>query len=181
MVAGPSSFLSFVLWKTLNRTFDLTERGLIMGVLNVTPDSFSEYGRNFDPEAAVAHALQMAEEGAEIIDIGGESTRPGAAPVEEREELRRVLPVIERLAGDARFAISIDTMKPAVAAAAVERGAAIINDVTGLRAVEMGRSRCTCKEGRRRCRSRLNTAMWSQKSGIFFDKLMRGAYGPASI
>jgi dihydropteroate synthase len=79
----------------------------------------------------------MAEEGAEIIDIGGESTRPGATPVDEQEELRRVLPVIERLAGDDRFVLSIDTMKPSVAAAAVERGAGIVNDITGLRAPEM--------------------------------------------
>jgi dihydropteroate synthase len=122
-----------MLWKTPLRTFDLSRRGVIMGVVNVTADSFSDGGRFIDVDAAVAQALRLVREGAEIIDIGGESTRPGAEPMDEAEELRRVLPVIERLAGDTRFVISIDTMKPAVACAAVERGAAIINDVTGLR------------------------------------------------
>ena len=105
-----------------------------MGILNVTPDSFSDGGRWSDVDAAVAQAERMIAEGAEIIDIGGESTRPGAAPVSESEEMRRVLPVIERLAalaGD--FAISVDTMKPAVARAACLSGASIINDVGGLR------------------------------------------------
>jgi dihydropteroate synthase len=104
-----------------------------MGVVNVTGDSFSDGGQYGEVESAVAHARRLAADGAEIIDVGGESTRPGAQPVEEAEEMRRVLPVIERLAGDARFVLSIDTRKPAVARAAVERGAAIINDVTGLR------------------------------------------------
>ncbi|MGB8166459.1 MAG: dihydropteroate synthase [Chthoniobacteraceae bacterium] len=122
-----------MLWRTLHRTFDLATHGLIMGVVNVTTDSFSDGGRFADAETAVAHARHLAAEGAEIIDIGGESTRPGSAPVNEAEELRRVRPVIERLAGDARFVISIDTRKPAVARAAMECGAAIINDVTGLR------------------------------------------------
>ena len=122
-----------MLWKTRTRTFDLAQRALIMGVVNVTADSFSDGGQFADTETAVAHARRLAEEGAEIIDIGGESTRPGAEPVGEAEEMRRVLPVIARLAGDARFAISIDTMKPAVARAAVDAGAEIINDVTGLR------------------------------------------------
>ncbi len=121
-----------MLWKTRTRTFDLTSRGLVMGVLNVTTDSFSDGGCFFDPARAVDHAHQMADDGAEIIDIGGESTRPGAEPVPEEEELRRVLPVIDRLAGDSRFVISIDTMKPGVARAAIEHGAAIVNDVSGL-------------------------------------------------
>lgn len=109
-----------------------------MGVLNVTADSFSDGGTFNDAGRAVAHALEMAREGADIIDVGGESTRPGAAPVAEQEELRRVLPVIEELArtrdsrGGAEFAISIDTMKPAVARAAIGAGAEIVNDVTGL-------------------------------------------------
>ncbi len=122
-----------MIWQTKTRTFDLTHRALIMGVVNVTADSFSDGGHFADTESAVAHALRLAAEGAEIIDLGGESTRPGAEPVDEAEEMRRVLPVIARLAGDARFAISIDTMKPAVAQAAVAAGAEIINDVTGLR------------------------------------------------
>lgn len=123
-----------MIWKIKNGQFDLAQRGLIMGVLNVTPDSFSD-GRQFlSVRDAVAHGLQMAEEGAQIIDVGGESTRPGAEPVETGEELRRVLPVIRELAGSLRSGcvISIDTMKAEVAHAAMEAGAAIINDVTGL-------------------------------------------------
>ena len=106
-----------------------------MGVLNLTPDSFSDGGRFFDRDAAVDHALRMEAEGAEIIDIGGESTRPGAAPVPEEEELARVVPVIERLARELKpeTVISVDTSKAAVARAAVEAGAGIINDVTALR------------------------------------------------
>lgn len=122
-----------MLWQTRTHTFDLTHRGLIMGVLNVTHDSFSDGGQFFDAAEAEVHAKHLVEEGAEIIDVGGESTRPGAEPVPEEEELRRVLPVIERLAGAGDFVLSIDTMKPAVARAAIEAGAEIINDVTGLR------------------------------------------------
>ena len=122
-----------MLWQTRTRTFDLSRRALVMGILNVTADSFSDGGEFFEVEAAVQHAGEMAAAGAEIIDIGGESTRPGAEPVPEEEELRRVLPVIERLAGDPRFILSIDTMKPAVAQAALAAGASIVNDVTGLR------------------------------------------------
>jgi dihydropteroate synthase len=122
-----------MLWQTRTHTFDLAHRALVMGVLNVTSDSFSDGGQFVGVEDAVAHAHRMASEGAAIIDIGGESTRPGAEPVSEAEELRRVLPVVERLAGDARFVLSIDTMKPGVAQAALEAGAGIVNDVTGLR------------------------------------------------
>ena len=105
---------------------------LLMGVVNVTPDSFSDGGLFFDVEAAVAHALQMVEEGADIVDVGGESTRPGAAPVSADEELRRVLPVVRALRS-AGIAISIDTRHAAVADAAVAAGACVINDVSGLR------------------------------------------------
>jgi dihydropteroate synthase len=98
-----------------------------MGVVNVTPDSFYDGGRYLDADAAVAHGRQLIAHGADIIDVGGESSRPGAAPVEEREELRRVLPVIDALAGECR--ISVDTMKPEVARAAVACGATLINDV----------------------------------------------------
>ena len=122
-----------MLWQTRTRTLDLTHRALIMGVVNVTADSFSDGGEFAEVSQAVAHARQLAAEGAAIIDIGGESTRPGAEPVPEAEELRRVLPVIERLAQDPRLLLSIDTMKPGVARAAIEAGAEIVNDVTGLR------------------------------------------------
>jgi dihydropteroate synthase len=99
-----------------------------MGVLNVTPDSFSDGGRWLEPTAAIAHGRQMLCEGADLIDVGGESTRPGAVPVDTEEELRRVLPVIEALAGDVR--VSVDTRKEAVARAAVAAGATMINDVS---------------------------------------------------
>ncbi|TQK76363.1 dihydropteroate synthase [Rarobacter incanus] len=102
----------------------------IMGILNVTPDSFSDGGRWIDAQAAVAHATEMIEDGADIIDVGGESTRPGAQRVPVDEELRRVIPVVRRLAENG-VPVSIDTMRSAVAAAAVEAGAAIINDVSG--------------------------------------------------
>jgi dihydropteroate synthase len=100
-----------------------------MGIVNVTPDSFSDGGRFLDPKAAVEHALRLVQEGAEIIDIGGESTRPRATPVDEAEELRRVLPVIQELAGRINVPISIDTMKPGGARAALAAGASMVNDV----------------------------------------------------
>jgi dihydropteroate synthase len=111
----------------------LGERTLIMGVVNVTPDSFSDGGRLFDAAAAIDAAVRMAEEGADLLDIGGESTRPGADPLDEAEERRRVLPVIEGLAARVRVPISIDTYKAATAAAALGGGASIVNDVSGLR------------------------------------------------
>lgn len=121
-----------MIWRTRRRDFDLAQRGLIMGVINVTPDSFSDGGAFSSVASAVDHGLRLADEGAGILDIGGESTRPGAAPVPADEELRRVIPVIERLAGRTSAALSIDTSKAAVARAAVEAGAEIINDVTAL-------------------------------------------------
>ncbi|MBF0426373.1 MAG: dihydropteroate synthase [Magnetococcales bacterium] len=108
-------------------------RPLIMGVLNVTPDSFSDGGRHTDVEAAVAHGLAMAHAGAHILDVGGESTRPGAEPVSEREELRRVIPVIQALVRAVSVPVSVDTTKAAVMAAAIEAGAAMINDITALK------------------------------------------------
>ncbi len=121
-------------WRLADNTIDLGARALLMGVLNVTPDSFSDGGRFLDPGAAVSHGLAMLEAGADILDLGGESTRPGANEVSEKEELRRVLPVISLLRREAsRALLSIDTSKSAVAEAALEAGAAIVNDVTGLR------------------------------------------------
>ena len=111
----------------------LGERTLVMGIVNVTPDSFSDGGRMFDPKAAVAAALRMVDDGADLLDIGGESTRPGAQPVEGSEELRRVVPVIEALAGRVKVPISIDTYKASVADAALAAGASIVNDISGLR------------------------------------------------
>lgn len=104
-----------------------------MGVVNVTPDSFSDGGQFLDVDAAVEQALRLESEGAEILDIGGESTRPNAEPVAEAEEIRRVKPVIECLASRARASISIDTQKPAVAEAALEAGASIVNDIAANR------------------------------------------------
>lgn len=122
-----------MIWNTGRRTFDLAHRGIIMGVINVTPDSFSDGGNFNSIGAAVEHGLRLAEEGAEILDIGGESTRPGAAPVSAAEELRRVIPVVEALAGKTSAALSIDTSKASVARDAAAAGAEIINDVTALR------------------------------------------------
>ena len=108
-------------------------RPLLMGILNVTPDSFSDGGLYIDPDRAVEHGLRMVDEGADIIDVGGESTRPQSREVDEDEEKRRVLPVIKRLAARTRTKISIDTVKPQVAKEAVACGAGIINDVSMLR------------------------------------------------
>jgi len=115
------------------RVLELGTRTWIMGILNVTPDSFSDGGEFFSVERAVARALEIEVEGADILDIGGESTRPGATPVPLEEEKRRVLPVIERLQGRLRIPISIDTTKYEVARAALQAGASMINDVSGLR------------------------------------------------
>ncbi len=114
-------------------TLDLSQPQ-VMGILNVTPDSFSDGGKFFDGGRALAHALQMVDDGAAIIDIGGESTRPGASVVDEAEERRRVLPVIEQLAARSPVLISVDTSRPALMRAAVAAGAGLINDVRGLRA-----------------------------------------------
>ncbi len=122
-----------MIWRTSRRAFDLGSNGVIMGILNVTPDSFSDGGAHASSGTAVEHGLRMAGEGAGIIDVGGESTRPGSAPVTVEEELRRVVPVIEQLAARVPAAISIDTSKAAVARAAVAAGAEIINDITALR------------------------------------------------
>ena len=105
-------------------------RAAVMGVLNVTPDSFSDGGCFLDPDAAVVHGVELADAGADLIDVGGESTRPGAAPVPADEELRRVVPVIERLAAATNVPISIDTTKATIAGAAIAAGASIVNDVS---------------------------------------------------
>jgi dihydropteroate synthase len=115
------------------KTLTLGERTLVMGVINVTPDSFSDGGILFDPIKAVDAGVRMAEEGADILDIGGESTRPGAQPLSVPEERARVLPVVEALAMRVKVPISVDTYKPAVADVVLDAGAAIINDVSGLR------------------------------------------------
>jgi dihydropteroate synthase len=120
-------------WKLARRSLPYGERTLVMGVLNVTPDSFSDGGEFFSLDRAVAHAVQMIAEGADIIDIGGESTRPGSASVPEAEELQRVIPVIERLAAKSSVPISIDTTKSSVARAAIAAGAEIVNDISALR------------------------------------------------
>lgn len=119
-------------WSTGRRTLDLSGRPCIMGILNVTPDSFSDGNQYFRHEAAVARALEMEAQGADIIDIGGESTRPDAPPVDDHDELRRVIPVIELLATRLKIPISIDTYKASVAKAALAAGAEIVNDISGL-------------------------------------------------
>jgi dihydropteroate synthase len=105
-------------------------RAAVMGIVNVTPDSFSDGGRFLDPDAAVAQGIALAGQGADVLDVGGESTRPGAAPVPADEELRRVIPVVERLAATTSVPISVDTTKAAVARAAIDAGASVVNDVS---------------------------------------------------
>jgi len=125
-------------WRAGSFTIDCSERTLVMGILNVTPDSFSDGGRFLDPELAVAEGIRMAEEGADILDVGGESTRPGAAIVPPDEELERVVPVIKRLSAEVPDTpISIDSRKALVAHAALDAGASILNDVTAGRDPEM--------------------------------------------
>lgn len=115
------------------RTLALGERTVIMGVINVTPDSFSDGGQLLDTQRAIDAGVQMVADGADLLDVGGESTRPGAEPLGEDEERRRVLPVIEGLSARVTIPISIDTYKPAVADAALRAGASIVNDISGLR------------------------------------------------
>jgi len=122
-----------MLLKARDHEFRFPRPALLMGVVNVTPDSFFDGGRHASTEAAVEHSLRLVEQGADILDVGGESTRPGAAPVPEAEELRRVIPVIRSLAGRVRVPISVDTMKPGVAEAALEAGASLVNDVAAHR------------------------------------------------
>ena len=119
-------------WKLAGRELLLGERTLMMGVLNVTPDSFSDGGKYLDPDRAFARAVEMEEQGADIIDIGAESTQPGSARISEAEELRRLVPVLKRLHGKLTVPISVDTYKSAVAEKALEHGAEIINDPSGL-------------------------------------------------
>jgi dihydropteroate synthase len=120
------------LWRVGERAFDCSERTLVMGILNVTPDSFSDGGTFLDRATAIAHATRMIDDGADILDVGGESTRPGSTPVSADEELERVHPVIQRLAElHPAVPISIDTRKADVAAEALDAGATIVNDVSG--------------------------------------------------
>ncbi len=120
-------------WKLARRALPVGEYTLVMGILNITPDSFSDGGQFFDMQTAVARAEEMIAEGADILDIGGESTRPGAAPVSVAEEIRRVVSVIEAVARKIAIPISVDTTKAEVAHAALQSGAEIINDISGLR------------------------------------------------
>ncbi|MGI6087200.1 MAG: dihydropteroate synthase [Kiritimatiellia bacterium] len=123
-----------LVWRCRGRILRLDGRPLIMGVLNATPDSFSDGGRFADPETAIAHGLQMVRDGADIIDVGGESTRPGAAPVPAEIESARILPVLRGLARQTACLLSVDTTKAAVAAPALDAGAHIINDISALTA-----------------------------------------------
>jgi dihydropteroate synthase len=137
-----------MLWHCGKYKLDVSSRPLIMGILNITPDSFSDGGRYLDTEAAVVQGLQLAEEGADIIDIGGESTRPGAQKVSLDQELQRVMPVLEKLSARLKIPLSIDTYKSEVAKRAVEAGASIINDISGLHSdPDMPRAASESKSG----------------------------------
>ncbi len=124
-------------WRVGDLSIDCAERTLVMGILNVTPDSFSDGGRFLDHHAAIEHGIRMADEGADIVDVGGESTRPRSEPVSAGEERDRVVFVIETLASKVPVPISVDTRKPEVARAALEAGAVIVNDISGGRNPEM--------------------------------------------
>ena len=138
MILGMDGFPFPTNWQLRTRRLEVLHPGgslrrpLVMGIVNVTPDSFSDGGRHADVEAAVAHGLALTDAGADLLDVGGESTRPFSDPVSAAEELRRVAEVVRRLAGESGLPVSIDTSKAVVAARAVELGAEIINDVTGL-------------------------------------------------
>jgi dihydropteroate synthase len=119
-------------WKLKNREIKFGERTLLMGVLNVTPDSFSDGDKYMDPDRAFARAVELEEQGAEIIDVGAESTKPGSARISAAEEIRRLIPVLKRLRGRLTVPLSVDTYKAEVAELAIEHGAEIINDPTGL-------------------------------------------------
>jgi dihydropteroate synthase len=119
-------------WKVRDHVLTIGERTLIMGVLNITPDSFSDGGKYLDPEAAVERAIELESQGADIIDIGAESTRPGSERINAGEELRRLVPVLKRLKGRLGVPISVDTYKVEVAEKALEHGASIINDISAL-------------------------------------------------
>lgn len=135
MVRGPRPlfYMRIRILRFHQREYDLFDRTLIMGVLNITPDSFSDGGRFFEWTRAVEQGRRLAEEGADILDVGGESTRPGSRPVPEEEELRRVIPVIEALRPKISIPISIDTRKAAVAERALQSGAEMVNDISALR------------------------------------------------
>ncbi|MEC4889970.1 MAG: dihydropteroate synthase [Nitrospira sp.] len=120
-------------WLARGRHMHIGARPLIMGIVNVTPDSFSDGGQFLDPEKALAHAMDLAEQGADIVDLGAESTRPGASPVDVEVELKRIVPLVASLAKRVAIPISVDTMKARVAQAAIDAGASIVNDVSGLR------------------------------------------------
>ncbi len=124
-------------WRCRNRVLEIGKRPLIMGIVNVTPDSFSDGGRYATPAFAIEHAMKLVEEGTDLLDIGGESSRPGAEPVPLDEELRRVISVVQELAKRTSVPISVDTVKPDVARQALEAGASIVNDITALRDAEM--------------------------------------------
>lgn len=134
-VPGSDPFIVMTkkIWQTARRSLDYTDKTLVMGILNVTPDSFSDGGNFYGVDAALRQAEQMIAEGTDILDIGGESTRPNSARVDEGEESRRVVPVIEAIIKHLDIPVSIDTSKSAIARAAIEAGAEIINDVSGLR------------------------------------------------
>ncbi|BAP24546.1 dihydropteroate synthase [Pseudomonas aeruginosa] len=171
-----------------SRVLDLA-RPHVMGILNVTPDSFSDGGRYDRLDDALRHAERMVREGATLIDVGGESTRPGARSVSPTEELERVAPVVERIARELDVVISVDTSTPAVMRETARLGAGLINDVRSLQrdgaldaAVEAAwRSvSCTCAENRRPCRMRLPTRMWWRKSARSCRSVWMPAWRPES-
>ncbi len=160
------------------RSLALGDRTLVMGIINVTPDSFSDGGLRLDPERAVEAGVQMVADGADLLDVGGESTRPGAQPLDGGEEQRRVLPVIAALAARLTVPISIDTYKAETAEAAIEAGAAIVNDISGLRydpdlagVVARQRAAIVVMHTRGRSRDMYNQAVYHDVVGEVLDEL----------
>lgn len=153
-----------------NRTLDLSSPR-VMGILNVTPDSFSDGGRYDRPDEALRHALQMVADGADIVDVGGESTRPGAQPVSVNEELARVIPVVERLAAETQVIISVDTSSPEVITAAAQAGAHLINDVRALR--RPGALAAAAATGLPVCLMHMNGEPDAMQNQPYYDNLMQ--------
>jgi dihydropteroate synthase len=163
-------------WKLRTRTLPLGDRPLLMGIVNVTPDSFSDGGRFFDPQRAIDHALQLAAEGADLLDLGGESTRPYSTPVNEAEELRRVLPVIQAVCEQTSLPVSIDTSKAAVAREAIQAGAEIINDITGLEG-DLAMLSVALETGAGVCAMHMQGTPQTMQDNPSYDNVVEDIYG----
>lgn len=162
-------------WRLRTRTLSAGRLPLLMGIVNVTPDSFSDGGRYLDPAAAIDHGLQLAGSGADLLDLGGQSTRPGSMPIDADEELRRLMPVVAALCERAQVPISIDTDKPAVAREALDAGAEAINDVTALGQPDM--LRLASEAGCGVCLMHMQGAPRTMQQSPHYDDVVEEVYG----